>query len=422
MRKEKLGNLLRGLLIICLLVSAALLARETGYYSRMFDRVSVKAAETEASPGEQTGLSAAELVQAVKPRTVLVRTADGTAMVSAYDGDNTEDAFHRFSAILGEALGSAGEPEHMEEKDFRGGLNGESVYLEFFCEVPLSLLAQWLGSEAHGDAAQMSAHGLYLGISDVNVNLCYRGTDGSFYGCTTAAVSESLRTKMSEFQGASAQFAYDDASLGSPDPYLVVLSALPEISNVSTASVRSSVDTAELMQTLGMNSYLASSYVEADGTKVFIDNEKSLRISADGKVSFRTGGAESDRQPADSLSDAVGYAYEIAKRSLGSYIGDAELLLKSIAAGGTGDYTVTFDFGINGIPLRPVEGNAAEIVFLNGQVVQVTLMLRSYSCTEQTETVLPMQQAAAIAAAAGSTPELVYADDGETVQCVWVKN
>ena len=111
MRKAKLLHIGKLLLIVLLIVSALLLARASGYYNELVNRLSASDSAETGSAGGASTLSAAELAAAVRPRTVLVRTRGGVITASAYGGEETDAAFHRFSAILGEALGSAGEPE-----------------------------------------------------------------------------------------------------------------------------------------------------------------------------------------------------------------------------------------------------------------------------------------------------------------------
>ena len=408
MRKETLAHALRLVLIAALLVSALLLADATGYYDRVFERIAGAGTEKTESSDVLPGLSAAELANAVRPRTVLVRTVEGDTAVSAYEGDETEAAFHRFSAILSEALGSAGEPEAIDEKTFRAGLGAGCVWIDFFCEMPLEVLAQWLGGDMHSGAAQMRAQRLYLGLSDLTAQLVYQASDGSFYRCTTAAMSDALETRINEFGGGkAARFAFEDASMRKMQPYTVLLETLPQCAGVVGASGRTSVSAEELLQAAEMNRYLASTYTEADGTLVYIDNEKSLRINPDGTVTFR--------------ASAVNYAYSVAQQSIGRCAQQADILLTEISGDAERGYTVCFDYCMDGIPLRLASGSAARIVIRDGQLAEFRLALRSYTRAEEPQLVLPMRQAAAIAEAEGAAPILVYVDSGERVSCTWVK-
>lgn len=421
MRKEALGHGLRLLLIAVLLFTALVLADATGYYDRVFEHFSGTGTEKTEDTDVLPGLSSAELAKAVRPRTVLVRTAEGATSVSAYAGSETEEAFHRFSAILGEALGSAGEPETIDEKTFREGLNAGCAWIDFFCEMPLEVLAQWLGGEMHSAAAQMRAQRLYLGLSDLTAQLVYQSADGGFYRCTTAAMSDALETRINEFSGGEAHFAFEDAALRQMQPYAVMLETLPQCAGVTGTSGRTEVSAEQLLQAAEMNRYLASTYTEADGTLVYIDNERSLRINPDGTVSFRTTGTESEARIADGLAAAVSYAYSVALQSIGSCAQQADILLTDISGDAQRGYTICFDYCIDGIPLRLASGNAARIVLRGGQLEEFRLSLRSYVRTEEPQLILPMRQAAAIAEAEGTAPALVYIDSGERVTCMWMK-
>lgn len=422
MRKERLEYLVRRLLIAALLVSAVLLLRSTGYYGRVFERFSGNAAENIVNSEVFPGISAAELVQAVHPRTVLVRMPDGATAASAYAGEETEAAFHLFSAMLSEALGSAGAPERIDEDAFRGGIDAGCVLIDFFCEEPLEVLARWLGSDMHSAAALSRTQLLYLGLSNVTVQLCYQDAEGRFYRCATAAMSETLRARLSEFQGGAAYFAYETNTMDALRPYTVLLETLPAIPGISGSAVRDGIDAESLLQTVEMNRYVASSYVEADGTRVFIDNEKMLRINPDGTVFFRAGAADGERRIADGTAAAASYAYAVALHSIGRYAGQADILLTEISETGDGAYTVQFDYCVGGVPLRLPSGSAASVELKNGRLAALQLAFRSYAYTEEIAVILPMRQAAAIANAAGAAPALVYADAGDRFDCVWVKD
>ena len=418
MRKAKLFHAGKLLLI----VSAVFLARASGYYDSFFRRLPDAGSAQSESVEETQELSATALAAAVRPRTVLVCTRDGVITASAYAGEETEEAFHRFSAILGEALGSAGEPTEIGEQEFRAGIEKGCVFLDLSCGAPLELLAAWLGSEMAGPAASVQTRTLYLGLADTTAQLCYRDGEGRFFRCSTAAVSEALSARMDEFEGSAAGFAYADRTLKNLDPYAIMLTSLPEFPGVAGSAVRDGLDAAQLQQTLGMNSFVASTYIEADGTKVFIEGSKTLRLSPDGTVNYRADAGEGERAFAEGLPAAVSYAYAAALRSIGACAGEADIVFSGVVHDGADSYTVTFDYCIGSVPLRLPAGSAAQFVMKNGRIADARLMLRSYVCTDGTECVLPMRQAAAIAAVSGITPTLAYADSGEQISCVWVRD
>ena len=99
------------------------------------------------------------------------------------------------------------------------------------------------------------------------------------------------------------------------------------------------------------------------------------------------------------------------------------LLLADVQAGeGQRSYTVSLDYAVNGVPVRLPDRHAAQIVFRDGVPVEATLALRRYTLTEESETLLPGLQAAAMAAKEHATAELIYPDGGEVMRCVWVRS
>ena len=203
MRKELIFSILRKLLIAGLLVSAVLLTLRTDFYTGT-ERV-LPAADGTGKETER--VSSADAAAALRPRAVLVRYADGTAAASAYDGETTEQAFLRFSAFLGEALGSAGTPAEITETEFRDGLSGGGVFVDLGGSFPLELLSAWMGAGG-GGAAALRADLLYLGLTETGVELRFRDGAG-FFRCATGAQSESLRGRIEDFQATEAAFAFE---------------------------------------------------------------------------------------------------------------------------------------------------------------------------------------------------------------------
>ena len=86
--------------------------------------------------------------------------------------------------------------------------------------------------------------------------------------------------------------------------------------------------------------------------------------------------------------------------------------------------TVTLGISANGMPIYYSDSTAAaEVVFTGGAVTGFTLRCRSYALTEETVTLLPLEQAAAIAAGEGEDVFLTagYVDrGGDTAAPAWL--
>ena len=417
-RRALAGAIGRKLLIALLLVSAALLLARTGYYAGLKNliRGDAAAAETDSVSGSETS---AAFSSAFRPRTVAVRQADGTLSATAYDAETTERAFQRFSALLGEALGSAGTPLSLRRTEFQDGLSDSFVLFELDGSLPLGVLSGLLGTRMSSDAQTEQAERIYLALRDDRVVLAFRTAAGGYYRCDTAAQAEALRSRIADFRAGKAVLAGDDALYSHLEPSTVILSEMPEIQTLTVTAA--DADAEGVLAALGLNPFVAASYPEADGTMVFIEGEKTLRLDAAGVVTFRTG--ERGERAAEDLTGAVRYACRLAAATVGQTCGDAVLRVTGAVYDAERDRcTVTLDFSVNGIAVRLASGHAAEIELTGGCLTRAQLALRRCTLGTDTALVLPMLQAAAIAAAEGNAaPVLVYREGGERAESVWVR-
>lgn len=418
-RRALAGAVGRRLLIVLLLVSAVLLLVRTGYYTGLKDLVrgDPAAAETESGAGTETP---AALYSVVRPRAVAVRQADGSLSATAYDAETTERAFQRFSALLGEALGSAGTPLSLRRTEFQEGLSGSCVLIELGSAMPLGVLSGLLGTRMSSAAETERAERVCLILRDDRVMLAFRTESGAYYRCDTAAQAEALRSRIADFHAAKAILAGDDALYAQLEPSTVILGEMPQIAALAVESA-DDASTEGVLAALGMNPYVAGSYPEGDGTLVFIEGEKTLRLDPTGLVSFRT--SERGERVAEELAGAVRYACRLAAATVGQTCGDAALRVTSATYdAGRDRCTVTLELNVNGLDVRLASGPAAEIELTGGCLTRAQLALRRCTLGTDTELVLPMLQAAAIAAAEGNAgPVLVYRERGEGMSCGWVQ-
>ena len=418
--REKLPGLGRKLLILTLLVSAALLLRETGYLSGISRRF---------RPGESTDMTnAASLADPrpagmAQPQAAVVCGADGGRYGATYDREAVMGVFQRFSVDIVEALGSAGPPESMTPEDFQDCLSRNGVLLRFYGSQPLALLSVWLGGEMRGEAATYRAQLLCLCADGEEVALCFRTEEGDYYRCTTAVSQEGLQARTGEYTPNGAGYAFELPLLSGSDGCAVILDGAVRSAVVQCGiPLPSGEETDALLEAVGMNSYGARSYTEGDGTVVFVGDGMTLRLAPTGAVSFRRTGAAGNAG-SYSLTGAVTAAWALAEQSIGKSCGDAVLFLADVQENeGQRMCTVSLDYAVNGIPVRIADRHAAQIVFQDGVPVQAALTFRRYMLTEEQETLLPGLQAAAMAAKADATAELIYPDGGESMHCIWVKS
>ena len=417
MTKQRALDWLRRGLIVLLLLSALLLLRHTGYYTGFRDLLS-GAADTVGSTAAAAGETPRAAVN-VLPLTAAVCGPEGGARFGAAYSEEPSTIFRRFSVELGEALGTADSPVEIGEAAFRECLTGCGVCFRFACPVQLQLLSGWLGTEMSGEAADAETAFLCLAASETETSLCYRTTEGQYFRCATAAKADALRARTAEYPPNGALYAWETDRLEGGDTLL--LTDPPAYSQVRSAvTLPQGGERDALLLAMGMNSFVASSYTEADGTVVYVNEETSLRLNPSGTVFFRV--ATGPDAPEDvSLAAAADSAWRVAERSIAPLCGDAALYF---AGAGYNEsqrtVTVLLDYMVDGIPVALASGHAAEIVLRGDTLIQARLQLRSFTRTEERASALPWLQAAAIAAARGGEPQLVYADAGEATECRWV--
>lgn len=419
MNRQKLQGILRRGLIFVLLVTAGLLLAETGYFGRLHGAGGEGAEHTETAEGSQTQ----KPIGVLQPLAAVVCGADGGRFGAAYDGETVAGVFRRFSADLGEALGSAGASEAMTEAEFQLRLQCPGVFFDFYCPQPLELLSDWLGTEMSSAAAACRVVQLCLCTVGEVTELCCRTAEGDYFRCATGVPASSLRGRTGEYLPNGAYYSFESELLAGGDGFTVILDAPRSAAGVSSAAVLpGAADTNVLMQLLGMNSYVANSYTEADGTTVFVDEEAVLRLGMDGSMFFRRSNVPEIGERTG-LTGAVDSAWQIVEGSVGRSCGAAELLFAGAETDDTGKTcTVVLDYAVSGIPVRLISGHAAEIILRGDRVIQAKLAFRRFALTEKSIAVLPNLQAAAIAAAERAAPKLIYAETGDALDCVWVKS
>ena len=417
---RKLRDLGRRLLIVLLLASAVLLLRHTGYYagirSRLERSISVRTERT-----VETAQTLPRPAALLSPLAVTVRAAEsGGRCGIAYDAEALADVFQRFSVDLGEALGSAGSPAEITEEEFRAYLNRSCVVMHYPESVRLELLSGWLGLEMSSPAAQHAAEILCLSASETEALFAYRTDDGTYYACTTAVNAEGLRGRTAGYAPNGALYAWESEQLKNGG-YMLLLDAPTDVAVVKSAvPLPRGGETDAILTALGMNSFVTSTYTEADGTVVYVSDETTMRISPTGAIFFRRAGSP-EAGNSSALTASVSRAWQTAEQCLVPFIGDGALHYAGAQYNAAQrSETVLLDYVMDAIPVRLASGHAAEIVVRGGEVIQARLQLRQFTLTEAHAKLLPCLQAAAIAERTQGQAELIYADAGDATECMWV--
>lgn len=414
--RRKLIERGKTVLIILLVISAVLLLRESGYYTTVSNVFS-------PSLSPKPGADAADSVSSApaRPVRVVVSSEGNVRHAAEYDTSLVMSVYGSFSAAFGEALGSASAPVETTEAQFRKSLTSVGVTLDFYYPKQLGTLARGLGTGS-GGASSYYARFLSLDCSGDSAVLYFLDSgDGSYYRCETGVVSSTIVSKMDAYKQNNAVFAFESGKYDEIFPYTVILDPLPEVYALA-ASAFSEADFPldALFSALGMNTYVMRQYAESDGTTVYVESGRTLRIRSDGSISFKQPGAGSVPLGGD-VSEQIGNAEALIRATLGAYAGSAEIELSGVSQSGD-RLTLTFDYSAAGIPVRlDGGGHAATVSISGGALTKLELRPRKYTLSADTVSVLPMEQACAIASAqGGGEPMLSYNDLGSSVECTWV--
>lgn len=403
-------------LIVVLLLNAGLLLRASGYI------VPRSHTSQDMVSGGQAGHGAAEQTLSgvgVLPLGMVVSGAEGTQCALYYSSEQLTPAFESFAAPLAEALGSASSPREISLEQWQQRLLRTGVYFEFYFAQPLSLLSTLLGSAAE-EAGSFSTSSLCLSCTDDGVELCLESEpDGRFYTFSTGVSAAALISRAESYSANNAFFAFTNDKFSGINQSTVIIDTDTARRTVLSENAAGDVDLEALMAQLGINSYVIRPYTEADGTRVYVESGKTLRVSANGEINFRaavSGADESD------MTGTVSFAWSLVQQALGPVCGDAQLCLAGVSELDGGEHEVRFEYLVDGVVVDlPDRRSAALVTVSGGEAVKLELMPRRYTVTENMTPLLPMAQAAAIASARGDRRvSLVYMDSGVSAGCVWV--
>ncbi len=355
------------------------------------------------------------------PLVISVNMGDGLRYGVKYDALSLQNIYSGYSVVLGEALASAGEPASVSRGEWQQALDGRSVYMDFVYPMPLASLSSGLGVRMDSSAAGNWAARICL-ASAGDVLRLYFSSDDEYFSCDTALRPESLNIS-EELVSNSAAFVWE-SERGSIDPDFLILADMPEIPALNTVNtISSAMESDSLLSRVGMNAVIASRYPESDGSTVYVEGEHTLRVSANGTVSYHY--YISDEVPVVNSreAEAVEIAWVFAERTVGVHCAGAQLHLTSATYDEADSlWRVEFAYVVNGIPVQLTRDNPAARVYVQGEtVLAADLTFRSFESGEDVLAPLPDKQAVAAMQAADCLAQLTYFEgtDGCTVQ--WEK-
>ena len=419
---------LQNLAIVLLSLSAVFLLLRTPLFGTFADKTLPELAEglfsAEPSSGSEVEVELSGLTAPVR----VVYTGDytrcGTDALTMAD-----DGFSRAGSLLGEALSSAGAMVPSTEEAFLAALEKAGIYYDFTTGLPLEILCDTLGTSVPISHAVFVRRALLCSGGDT-ASLYLLDQNGTCCVFSTALRSAVLAEFLSSLEGSDADFAFTEGdAYGGLSPFTLILCE-PTQRYLLSASGSLTSDISGLLRLAEFNPHTENRYTESSGTTVVREAYGTLRITADGTVTYRSGSAEAgalytvstDRTVA-SLTESVAAAQRLASTLLQKSGGAASLYLSGVEENAKG-CTVMLDYVIGGTPLRFADGSHAVSVTVEGcSITAFSLHFRSYTLTDIPALLLPIRQAAAIARKnhVGSELSAFYIDSGaDSVGVSWL--
>ena len=361
------------------------------------------------------GLAVADPAETARPlRMAAVIPAGGNEVQRfgvQYSEADTADLFQQAYTILVEALSSANQLKEVTEAEWRQALSAApGLYFDWQGEVPLEVLDGWLSVE--NPMLTGSVRRMVLAAREGRVFLCYFDEmAGGYYACASDVVSASrLEEVVETLRDNGARFAFETEEYSGLEPCTLVLG------EPLSPAVYASVDP------LGGSQSLSG----LQGEQVIRSRNDTLRIGADGTVTYEPAAEGSDRYllSGGGVYEAVEGCRDLAQQAVDAVGGEERLFLMSARETGQGGWEIQFGYSLDGVQVRLGEdGWAARFTVEQGQITGFQLRMRCYTDTGTTTVVLPERQAMAAMEAKGHENEellLVYLDTGaEMVTASW---
>ncbi len=342
--------------------------------------------------------------------------------VHMYAGE-TDSLLRQCIPLFQEAVGSATEVGETADRLLREALETPSLYLDLTEELPLSVVAAWLGETAGFDrnvrSLALSAGG------EEHAVLYLRGGEGEIFRCYTALPVSAVLALSESCAPNGGGFAYE-RGLTSIPPYTVLpedMQAPVDIQSIVPAGATAY----NLLTALDFNAHTLSRYT-SNGVEVVEQSPRTLRISAGGDVGFTSRGevpqslyqvsAAGERPTATEALDA---AWRLAE-ALTEGTDAAPLFLHRVEETEEG-WTVCFRYHVEGIPvLFPDEEDALSVTIAGKAVTAFDYRCRDYVALEDSQRLwLPVSMAAAISDQQGGTGLSVrYVDSGGRLAAQWL--
>ena len=312
----------------------------------------------------------------------------------------------RCGSLIREAVGSAYSPAEVEIGELSRTLEGSSLFMDFLFPLPAQVVASYFGTDFSADRSVRCL--MLAATGKENCVLYLWDGEEAVWRYSTAVPESTLLSALSDIDVNGARFACE---AGEDYDFLFPLTVLPgeRVTRrvLSGATASGATDADRLLGVAGFNVHTNYRYPEGDGTQVIVESPRTLRIRPDGVVEYTgdsdtaTGlflapaGAEEEPGAVVAALTALRLAEALLPHELS---GSGRFFLTGMERGDSG-WKITLGVHVEGVPVYHSDAaNAAEVTFTGGAVTGFVLHCRSYTAGEEEYRLLPLAQAAAMAA------------------------
>ena len=421
-KRRKRINFLQNISIALLTLSAVVLFAHTQFYNLGKDL-----GGSLSFLGPNPSASSAIVTQPSKLSAPLrITVSDTYGRYGTISMTTTNEEFAPLDSLLKATLGSSRPYVSCSGADYLKALSSTSVYYDFLSPLPLSVIASFFGITLEDNLPVRTFVISDTGSTSVTLYL-WDGSTG-YYRADTAATHNDLTETVSRYELGSADLAMDLASENSHyaeiHPCSLFLRELPQLPELSATVPAQMTD--RLLLALDFNPNTKYRSIEASGAELIVENDRSLRVQPNGGVHYLSGSASVLTIECESgiptLQEAASQGGAFLMDLMSPFIGDVAIYLQEIYQS---DETIVLRFGYhaNGVPLRFADGSyAAEMTLIGTVITSLDLNIRQYTASGANTSLLPLQQALAIAAKQENVELSVgYVDKGSnSVNSAWL--
>ena len=332
-------------------------------------------------------------------------------------------------SLIREAMGSATGMSAASAPDFQESLNVQNIFMDFLSAMPAEIIAGLFGAD-FSESCQARCLTLSAAGEDTCTLFLWDGGE-QFLRFGTAIPISALQEYLSSVSTNDAKFAFAAGEeYAGLYPYTILPAGRISVNPLTVSTPSEAVSDKHLLSVLGFNVHTNYRYPESNGTQVIVEYPRELRIQPDGTVLY-SGDTESTPElfiaspGADQItaSDAALTALRLAEEIIPpSFSGNAAFFLSHLEENEQG-WNISLDVAVDGMPIYHSSGtSAAEFQFTGSTVTSFSIRCRQYLLSDQTISLLPVTQAAAVAGnSRNAMLTVAYVDrGGESASPFWM--